>query len=326
VNVPPEASQTPETRILEALKELRASAAPSAELDGIKDRLEQVAEEAGNATIGFRLAREDIDNTLARVTALENKTPKEVTLIMPDLSKRDAGVQHRLFPRLLAMLACRINAFLVGPAGSGKTRAAEECAKVLQLPFYAMSFGKQSPQSQIFGFVDATGTYRRSLFREAYENGGIFLADEIDAANDNTITSINAATSNDICGFPDGMVKKHADFIMLAAGNTYGRGADRQYVGRTQLDAATLDRFAVLNWDIDEELENAITSNRAWVTRVQQLRANAAKNNVRIVITPRASLKGERFLAAGISQAEVEEMVIWKGIDKATREKIEQRV
>jgi len=54
--------------------------------------------------------------------------------------------------------------------------------------------------------------------------------------------------------------KRHADTVIICAANTYGRGADRQYVGRNQLDAATLDRFAfsTVFIDFDRGLERAI--------------------------------------------------------------------
>lgn len=55
--------------------------------------------------------------------------------------------------------------------------------------------------------------------------------------------------ANNVCAFPDKMVKKHKDFIVCASGNTYGTGADRKYVGRLEIDAATLDRFAFAAWE-----------------------------------------------------------------------------
>jgi hypothetical protein len=42
---------------------------------------------------------------------------------------------------------------------------------------------------------------------------------------------------------------------VCAAANTYGTGADALYVGRNQLDAATLDRFYVVEMDYDRKLE-----------------------------------------------------------------------
>ena len=50
---------------------------------------------------------------------------------------------------------------------------------------------------------------------------------------------------------------RHPETILIAAANTIGRGADAQYVGRNQLDAATLDRFilAMIRVDYDPALE-----------------------------------------------------------------------
>src|SRR5215217_6156820 len=87
--------------------------------------------------------------------------------------------------------------------------------------------------------------------------------DEIDAGNANVIIQVNAALSNGYCSFPDGMVQRHDDFIFLASANTFGDGASRQYVGRNQLDAATLDRFTTLVWEIDEELEEIMAGGSA---------------------------------------------------------------
>lgn len=318
--LPREEQSAPEARILAALKEMIPASVSNPfaeeELAALKERLDSLEANTASSAALAELTERVIDISRAQ-------RPREIHVITADGAKHDVGVQHKQFDTLLKIVAARVNAFLVGPAGSGKTRAAEGVAEALGLKFYSMSVGPQSTQAQIFGYTDANGNLVRTSFRNAYENGGIFLMDEIDAGNAAVITAINQATANMACGFPDGMVKKHADFVFLAAGNTYGRGADRQYVGRTQLDAATLDRFAVIDWDYDEALERAITSNVEWTSRVQELRANAVKNNVRVVISPRASLFGERLIAQGMEQRDVEEMLIWKGIDKATREKIE---
>ena len=54
------------------------------------------------------------------------------------------------------------------------------------------------------------------------------------------------------------MVKRHPKFICIGAGNTYGTGPDRVYVGRQELDGASLDRFDFLEWAYDETLERFI--------------------------------------------------------------------
>jgi midasin (ATPase involved in ribosome maturation) len=212
---------------------------------------------------------------------------------------------------------------LVGPAGSGKTTVCHAVADALSLPFYAFSVGMQTTKTDLLGFVDANGIYRESVLYQAYKNGGVFLLDEIDAGNSNVLTILNAMLANGQYIFPNGeRVGRNPDFVCFAAANTFGRGADRQYVGRNQLDAATLDRFVVRNFDYDEALERALTGNDDWCERVQAYRKASYDLKERIVISPRASIKGATLLAAGFKLKEVEEMVLWKGIDRGIVQKI----
>jgi MoxR-like ATPase len=230
---------------------------------------------------------------------------------------------HKLFPDLLRTARARVHALLVGPAGSGKTSAASQAAKELGLPFYSISVGGQTTQSQIIGYMDATGKYIRTVFREAYEKGGLFLLDEVDAGNANVLTVLNAALANGVYAFPDGMVQRNADFICIAAANTWGAGADRQYVGRNQLDAATLDRFmGKLFWDYDEDMETLWSGNAAWAKRVQRIRAATASLKARVLVTPRASIEGAKLLNAGFSRSQVEDMTVFNATDAETKRKI----
>ena len=231
-----------------------------------------------------------------------------------DGTKIDCGLQHHLFETILKIARRRRNVLLVGPAGGGKTHMGSAIAKALELPFWPMSVGPQSTKTDIIGFIDAHGIYRDTPFRQAFKNGGVFLLDELDAGNAGVLTLLNAALSNGHMSFPDAVIEKHEDFICIAAANTYGRGADRQYVGRNQLDAATLDRFRVLDFDYDEKLELALAGNAEWTRRVQKYRARAWELKERVVISPRASIGGAEDLADGFSLEDAEAMNIWKGI------------
>lgn len=115
---------------------------------------------------------------------------------------------------------------------------------------------------------------------------------------------------------------RHADLIAVAAGNTYGRGTDRHYVGRNQLDAATLDRFHTFAIDYDESLERLLAGNDEWVAYVQAVRRAAAQEQIRHIVSPRASIVGSRLLAAGLSRAAVEESCLWKGLDAGQRARL----
>lgn len=231
---------------------------------------------------------------------------------------------HAMLPTILTALMAGANPFLVGPAGSGKTTMGEQIAKVLKRKFYMAS--RVTSEYKLTGFRDATGNVVRTAFREAFEHGGVFLFDEVDASDPDALTSFNAALANGYADFPDGMVQRHKDFAAIAAGNTFGRGADRQYVGRNQLDAATLDRFQVFEVDYDERLEAQLSGDPEWTKRVQAIRAAVEAEKVRHVVSPRASIIGARMLAAGMERRVVEEACIWKGLDAAQRQRIISKV
>ena len=171
------------------------------------------------------------------------------------------------------------------------------------------------------GFVDGHGTYHRTQFRDAFENGGLFVMEEFDGSGARAMLSINNAAANKWCDFPDGKIAKHDDFVLVMAGNTFGTGASRQYVGRQQLDAATLDRFAFLEIGYDEELETAITlaidpSAGSWVKRVQAFRSKVARAGLRHVVSPRASIMGAKMLRQGMAEQLVTEMLLHKGMSQ----------
>jgi cobaltochelatase CobS len=185
---------------------------------------------------------------------------------------------------------------------------------MLNLSFASQSVSAQSTVFDFFGYKSASGDYIPTLFRDKYENGGVFLLDEFDAGNPNVLAALNQATSNSQCPFPDKMIEKHKDFIIVMAGNTFGGGGTLDYVGRNKIDAATLDRFAFIYIDYDEELESSLSTNDWWCKRVQKFRKKAIEKKIRTVISPRATFNGEKLLAAGIDQEKVEKMVIYKGL------------
>jgi MoxR-like ATPase len=228
---------------------------------------------------------------------------------------------HRCLEDVLLCVVAGAAPYLVGPAGSGKTTLAEQVASVLKRKFYMEA--RVTSEFKLIGFIDAHGNVVRTQFREAYEKGGVFLFDEVDASDADAMTAFNAALANGKCAFPDKLVGRHKDFVAVAAGNTFGRGADRQYVGRHQMDAATLDRFTILEVDYDEDLEHKIAGDKAWTKYVQRVRAAIEAEKVRHIVSPRASIMGARLLAAGMSRAKVEEAVIWKGLDLNNRRRVE---
>lgn len=251
-----------------------------------------------------------------------SKHSKTITIKRKDLPEIKFDAVHSQFEKLLRLMSCRVPVFITGPAGSGKTKAVEQASDALGLEFSAVSVGPQTTQSHLMGYMDATGRYVVSEFRKRFENGGVFLIDEFDAGSPQVLTCLNSALSGSFCAFPDAMVKKHADFLCIATGNTYGNGANRIYVGRNQLDGATLDRFVVLEFDYCEKLERKLTNNDAWLERVQVIRNKVSELGIRVVISPRASIYGAKLLESGFTQKEVESMTIFKGMSKEDMERV----
>lgn len=255
------------------------------------------------------------------IAALELHKPTIVSLERKELAALDLGVQHRHFPKLLKMCNAslrsghHLNVWIYGPAGTGKSTAAEKIAHTLFLDFYTN--GKLATEYAVLGFINTTG-YQTTEFRKAYENGGIYLADEIDGSMPDALLALNGALANGHCVFPDKVVKRHSSFIFLAAANTTGTGATIDYVGRFKQDAAFNDRFVFLDWPLDEALEDSLVADKDWLRRVRQIRSNIQRVGIKgHLITPRAAIYGESLLAAGLSVDEVEQSVLKKGLSEA---------
>ena len=235
--------------------------------------------------------------------------------------KRDDAI-HPEWQTVCDIISVGEHAMLVGPAGSGKTTAAKLIAKKLGLEFRPMSVGSQTTMSHLFGFIDANGRYIATDFRKAYELGGLFLLDEVDAGNPNVLVALNAALSGEEAGFPDKVIQRHKDFRCIAAANTWGDGASREYVGRNQLDAATLDRFCKVVWNYDPRFELAISPNKQWTKRVQAIRAAVYALKKKVMVSPRSSLRGAKLLALGWTPERVEDVCIWNATDKQTKDAV----
>lgn len=265
---------------------------------------------------------EIIDSRLRSLDKLS--IPFRVEVVKPDGTvKPVTGTSHKILPTLIKIVGnARKHVFMVGMAGTGKSTLGEQVAEALDLEFSSMSVGPTTSGTEIKGYMNSAGTYVTTEFRKRFETGGVMLLDEIDSGNPGIFTMINAALANGHMAFPDGMVRKHPDFRCLAAGNTYGRGPDRMYVGRQQMDAATLDRFMLVNVDVDETLETAMCYGTgldtvkvdAVLRYTRGIRRNVMSQKLAVLVTPRASEGLCAMLAIGLPVDEAIEIAVRKGL------------
>ncbi|AYR03277.1 AAA-ATPase [Gordonia phage Octobien14] len=289
--------------------------------------------------LGLLTAAPQIDK--AQVEAIAREVATEVTkgIVMPETiiyqpsgdgaePKRKQGAHPKL-ATVAKLLTIGQDVYAYGPAGTGKSTLAMHAAELLGVEFGAISFGPQTPQSALVGFMSATGTYVSTVFRERYEHGGVFLADEMDACNPAVLVTLNGALANGVCAFPDGMVKRHPEFKFVGAGNTNMMGATRQYNARAKVDSATADRFGFVKVELDPTVERAMceaVAEPAHVDRVltfvAKVRKNIESTGTDAVVSPRASKAMCEMLSAGFSWDEAVDMRIRKGMDDNTWRKV----
>ena len=227
-------------------------------------------------------------------------------------------VHHDKYDEIKTCLECNIPIYLAGPAGSGKNHTVEQIAKELGWNFYFSNSVQQ--EYKLTGFIDAGGCFHETEFYKACtdKNDCIFFLDEMDASIPEVLVLLNAAIANGYFEFPNGRVDfDHVHFV--AAGNTVGSGADEMYTGRMVLDQATLDRFAIIEFDYCMNVELAITNNNSdLVTFIHQMRKEATDKGIRATFSYRCMTMVSKLESKGMNLEVIMKIAIFKGLDKDT--------
>jgi hypothetical protein len=227
---------------------------------------------------------------------------RTVHVVRPSGVKHTEDVVHENFEHLLKMVGAGINVALVGEAGSGKSTAAEQCARALGLDFYPVSFHAKMTSTDLRGYMDAKGDYNESAMYRAFKLGGLLCLDEFDRSNTEVVVSLNNLLAGASYLFPNNeLVKKHEDFRVVACQNTTGSGGSKQYAAAQRQDASTLNRFVTIPWDIDNAMERKVAGDTPITTIVQMIRSKAKELGMDIVISPRQSIHANTLVDMGYS-------------------------
>lgn len=270
-----------------------------------------------------KVKKEDSDrlNQIKLEIQNENSINVEKTEIVspkPPVAKKDNNgvVKHMKFEEIKTCVDNDIPVYLYGPAGSGKNHVLQQIAEELELDFYFTNSVQQ--EYKITGFIDAGGKFHETEFYKAFVNGGLFFLDEMDASIPEVLVLLNAALANGYFEFPTGKVFAHKQFKVVAAGNTVGTGADEQYSGRLQLDQATLDRFAMIEFDYDRNIELAIAKgNEELVQFIRGLRKQAKEKGINATFSYRCISMVQK-LEGKMDLPKIIQIAIVKGLDNDT--------
>jgi len=142
-------------------------------------------------------------------------------------------------------------AYIWGPSGSGKSTLAVDYANKTNKPYILQQGTAQLTVDDLLGYKSiTTGKYFSSLLRDAVENGKVFILDEADACNANSLLCLNAL-KHETFQFPDKLIQIHPDFRLIMTANTYNDYSD-EYSSRNPLDKATLSRCKVIEYDMKD--------------------------------------------------------------------------
>ena len=170
---------------------------------------------------------------------------------------------------------------LVADAGAGKTQISIEYANQRDTDYILQQGHAQLTVDDLLGYKSITdGTYFPSLLRDAVENGKIFILDEIDACNPNTLLALNSL-KNKRFQFPDKIVDIHPNFRLIATANTLEYSD--VYNGRSKLDKATITRFKIIKCDLEPH-HLAIRYGLDYVKDIQNIDRLTPREIERIVV------------------------------------------
>lgn len=216
------------------------------------------------------------------------------------------GGGHEKLPTVVSMMLTGLTPLLVGPKGCGKTLLAGQCAVALDKRFGHLCFSAGVSETWLFGRQTPNG-FVEGEFSKFYRDGGVFLADELDAADPNLLLAINTALSNNHFYNPISgeAITRHPEFYFIGAANTLGKGGDSVYTGRSRLDAATLDRFIVIKMGYCPNIERKILPEDGTREKLQAIRTKLEGRGSMETLSYRSFDMASKLLGTGMGRDEV---------------------
>ena len=220
---------------------------------------------------------------------------------------------------VISLVKLRENIQLIGPAGSGKTYYAEQAAAKLGMRYASQSVTEGMRQSDLLGYLLPIGnngkfSYTVSSFVDVYENGGVFLLDELDRADANTLMLLNNALSGKHfflqMRYTRVKVKKHPDFVCIATSNTLGAGSQDTIYVANRLDGSTIDRFVLgrvwvgYSAEVEEKLVDPFVLD--WGRGLRAFINAQPGGDLEHIVSTRTLIKASKHVQAGRSLKKIE--------------------
>lgn len=272
--------------------------------------LQQWIENIARSGVDENRVRQIVDERIARVK------PKRIEVKTGEVVNPVQGSTHFQFELVIKAISSGVNLALTGPGATGKTTLAIQCAEALGIPY--MVFKPLQSMTEATGYMDAHGNFVPSnLYRAQKAEKMLCIFDEFDASDPQAALVCNSIFENKRFTYPSGETVYSPNLQVVVTMNTRGTGSDRKYVGRNRLDAATMDRFCLLEIEPDLSLEAALIgviepqrsirigegtspSPEEWLEQVREARAAYKVRHPDRLISMRAVRDGWKLIQAGI--------------------------
>ena len=229
-------------------------------------------------------------------------------------TKEVSGLKHEKFAEVLECLKLFGRVWTFGPSGTGKSFLIEQCAKALGFDkeegtYEYLKGSAGVTESHMTGRMTFDGTFIDGSVARAFRNGTFLCLDEFDGFDANAGLVFNSVLDNQgVLSTPNDKDNPHVlkkdGFNVAVASNTLCDGQDFEYVGRGQIDGATLDRLQAVKVyiDYDKNIERALSGDFIDMAEcLWELRNRIQKNHLKRIISTRLFVDGQTWRLAGKS-------------------------
>lgn len=299
--------------------------------DNVGDRVKEEMDARG--------ITEDAVQKIVMEVISKKALPQFTKRVKPKKGEPEFDLVHMRYADAKFWLDMNQSVYLNGPAGSGKTVAAQQLAQSFDNQCLIHSCHGEMTVYDLCGYMDGNGKYNPTPFYKAWKAGHIILIDEVDKAPGEVNVFLNAATAQGIITFPNGEILKKKDTChIILTGNTKMAGADATYSTGQRQDASFSNRLVAIDWPYDKHLETMLANQevKAYggkpeqatevVEKISQIRKAVATLGMSYVVGQRQTMMVSAGVATGRSQTKVYQEIVYGWMDDNDVKRIRSEV
>jgi hypothetical protein len=303
---------------------IAASVAPLLAGQVNEERVNEIAREVVEERLGSYQRAVD-EGRVKELIASELKAHPPLRITLPSGVELDATHQHKHFGDLATLVSRKRHVWLVGPAGTGKSEAALALSSKMNVKKTLIPMHEDVTPSRLLGYRSPiNGEWVKGELEDVLTEGGIAILDEVDRARPGVPVALNAVLAQRKFTLKGETRDIHEDARFICCSNTL-HGGSAEYAAARQQDGAFKDRFYLLEWPADTDLELRLSGEdqKGWVEYCWKLRNLI--NELGITsgrVSPRTMINGAQDLRDGLPRQKVEAWTIWNKFSASDAKKL----